>query len=62
MRRALKCQGHLNKKYDVFPLREMEGCSPSETSGSPGLLVVWGNSGNGKTSFVMQLYRELCKL
>ncbi|MDR0612377.1 MAG: hypothetical protein LBG45_02645 [Dysgonamonadaceae bacterium] len=26
-----------------------------------GVWFVWGNSGNGKTSFVMQLCKELCK-
>ncbi len=29
--------------------------------GKTGIWVVWGNSGNGKTSFVMQLCKELAK-
>ena len=37
----------------------MEGCL--RHSGVRGCWFVWGNSGNGKTSFVMQLCKELCK-
>lgn len=59
MRRALNVRDILNKKYDVFPFEEMEG--RLRHSGDPGLLVRVGNSGNGKTSFVMQLCKELCK-
>lgn len=36
--------------YDAFGNPEMRG-----------VWFVWGNSGNGKTSFVMQLCKELCK-
>jgi hypothetical protein len=35
-----------------------------EAFGAPertGVWFVWGNSGNGKTSFIMQLCKELCK-
>ena len=27
-----------------------------------GVWFIWGNSGNGKSTFVMQLCRELCKI
>jgi predicted ATP-dependent serine protease len=36
----------------------------AEAFGTPertGVWFIWGNSGNGKTSFVMQLCKELCK-
>jgi hypothetical protein len=36
----------------------------AEAFGAPertGVWLVWGNSGNGKTAFVMQLCKELCK-
>ena len=44
----------------LFPSREKW----KEAFGTPervGVWFIWGNSGNGKTSFVMQLCKELCK-
>jgi hypothetical protein len=60
MKRALSVQEVLNMKKAVFPF---EG-KWEEAFGAPECTGVWfirGNSGNGKTSFVMQLCRELCK-
>lgn len=50
----------LDKKYNTFPF---EG-KWKEAFGTPertGVWFIWGGSGNGKTSFVMQLCKELCK-
>lgn len=60
MKRALSIRNILDKKYDTFPFREKW----HEAFGEPekvGVWFVWGNSGNGKSSFVMQLCKELCK-
>ena len=60
MKRALSVRDILDKKYDTFPF---EG-KWKEAFGKPERVGVWfirGNSGNGKTSFVMQLCKELCK-
>lgn len=46
--------------YDTFPL---EGAW-RDAFGEPerrGVWIIWGNSGNGKSSFAMQLCRELAK-
>lgn len=50
----------LNMKYDTFDFRG----EWYEAFGLPekrGVWFVWGNSGNGKTSFVMQLCKYLCR-
>ncbi len=47
MRRALNVRDILNKKYDVFPFRKMEGYLRHPEVRAAGS---WGNSGNGKTS------------
>ena len=60
MKRALSVRDILDKKYNTFPF---EG-KWKEAFGTPervGVWFIWGNSGNGKTSFVMQLCKELCK-
>ncbi|MDR0412809.1 MAG: hypothetical protein LBH61_03270 [Dysgonamonadaceae bacterium] len=60
MKRALSVQEVLSMKKAVLPF---EG-KWAEAFGAPertGVWFVWGNSGNGKTSFVMQLCKELCK-
>lgn len=54
MKRALSVRDILDKKYNTFPF---EG-KWKEAFGTPervGVWFIWGNSGNGKTSFVMQL-------
>ena len=50
----------LSKKRQTFPF---DG-KWAEAFGRPertGVWFIWGRSGNGKTSFVLQLIRELCK-
>lgn len=58
--RALTVKEILNKKRQTFPF---EG-RWADAFGQPertGVWFIWGRSGNGKTSFVMQLIEELCK-
>lgn len=60
MGRALTVKEVLNKKRQTFPF---DG-KWSDAFGQPertGVWFIWGRSGNGKTSFVMQLIAELCK-
>lgn len=60
MKRALSVKDILDKRYRTFPF---EG-KWREAFGEPeraGVWFIWGNSGNGKSSFVMQLCKELCK-
>ena len=58
IKRALTIQNILEKQYKLF---EFDGVwesafSKPETSG---VWFVWGNSGNGKTSFILQLIKYL---
>lgn len=60
MGRALTVKEVLNKRRQTFPF---EG-KWADAFGQPertGVWFIWGRSGNGKTSFVMQLIAELCK-
>lgn len=60
MKRAISVKDILDKRYNTFPF---EG-KWKEAFAQPervGVWFVWGNSGNGKSSFVMQLCKELCK-
>ena len=60
MKRALSVKEVLSMKKDTFPF---EG-QWADAFGQPertGVWFVWGNSGNGKSSFVMQLCKELCR-
>ena len=58
--RAYTVRNILDKKYKLFPFEEKwkDAFSQPEQSG---VWFVWGNSGNGKTSFVLQLIKELSK-
>lgn len=50
----------LNMKFEILPF---EGAW-YDAFGIPerrGVWFIWGNTGNGKTSFVMQLCKELCR-
>ena len=50
----------LNMKFETLPF---EGAW-YDAFGIPerrGVWFIWGNTGNGKTSFVMQLCKELCR-
>ncbi len=60
MKRGLNVRDILSKKYRSFPFMG----AWADAFGQPervGVWFVWGNSGNGKTSFVMQLIKELCR-
>lgn len=60
MKRALTVQNIINKNYKTI---DWEG-EWREAFGVPeasGVWFIWGGSGNGKTRFVMQLCKELCK-
>ena len=59
MKRALNVRDILNKKYKVFPLRG-NGVMLS-TLRNVRAYGSYGGQGNGKSSFVMQLCKELCK-
>jgi len=50
----------LRMKYDTFPF---EGAFKDafSTPERRGVWFIWGDSGNGKTTFAMQLAKELCK-
>lgn len=50
----------LNRKREVFPFTGMWAAAFGQPERT-GVWFVWGNSGNGKSSFVMQLCKELCK-
>jgi hypothetical protein len=60
MKRALSIREVLSVRKPVIPFKgkwaELFG-----TTERTGVWFVWGNSGNGKTSFVLQLCKELCK-
>ena len=60
MKRALSVKDILDKKYNTFPF-EGKWKAAFGTPERVGVWFIWGNSGNGKTSFVMQLCKELCK-
>ena len=60
MKRALNVRDILSKKYETFPF-EGKWREAFETPERTGVWFIWGASGNGKTSFVMQLCKELCK-
>lgn len=59
-KRALSVREVLTRRREVFPFegRWAEAFGQPE---STGVWFVWGSSGNGKSSFVMQLCRELCR-
>lgn len=60
LKRALTVQNILDKKYKLFDFTERwyEAFDKPEMVG---VWFIWGNSGNGKTSFVIQLIKELVK-
>ena len=50
----------LSMKFDTFPFSG----AWYDAFGTPerrGIWIIWGNTGSGQTSFVMQLCKELCK-
>ena len=60
MKRAISVRDILDKKYETVPF-EGKWKEAFDTPENRGVWFIWGNSGNGKTSFVMQLCKELCK-
>jgi hypothetical protein len=60
MKRALTVKEVLSMKKAVLPF-EGKWADAFGTPERTGVWFVWGNSGNGKTSFVMQLCKELCR-
>lgn len=60
MGRALTVKEILGRKRQVFPFagKWADAFGQPERSG---VWFIWGRSGNGKTSFVLQLIKELCK-
>lgn len=60
MKRAMSVRDILDKKYETFPF-EGKWEDAFDRPERQGVWFIWGNSGNGKTSFVMQLCKELCK-
>jgi hypothetical protein len=60
IKRALTPQDILNKKYTLIKW-EGDWELAFEQPEICGVWFIWGNSGNGKSSFVMQLVKELSK-
>lgn len=58
MARALTVNDILNKKYKLFPF-EGEWKEAFDCPETSGVIFIWGNSGNGKTTFVLQLIKYL---
>jgi hypothetical protein len=60
MQKALSVKQIMSKKYKTFNLSRpfFEAFDKPEYTG---IWFIWGNSGNGKTSFVLQLARELAR-
>ena len=58
MKRALTVQNLLEKKYDLYDFSKQwhDAFSNPERCG---VWFIWGNSGNGKTSFTLQLIKYL---
>lgn len=60
MRRLLSVSDLLAKKYKTLDF-EGRWYSAFHTPERIGVWFIWGNSGNGKTSFTLQLCKELCR-
>jgi hypothetical protein len=60
IKRALTVQNILDKKYDLFDFED-EWLDAFDRPEKTGVWFIWGNSGNGKTSFVLQLIKCLSK-
>lgn len=50
----------LRRKHETFPFEGRWAAAFGQPERT-GVWFIWGNSGNGKSSFVMQLCKELCK-
>lgn len=60
MKKALSITDIYRKEYDTLPF-EGNWFSAFSKPESTGTWLIWGNSGNGKSTFAMQLCGELCK-
>lgn len=60
MGRALTVKEVLRRKHETFPFEGRWAAAFGQPERT-GVWFIWGNSGNGKSSFVMQLCKELCK-
>lgn len=60
MGRALTVKEVMRRKRETFPFEGLWAAAFGQPERT-GVWFVWGNSGNGKSSFVMQLCKELCK-
>jgi len=58
IKRALTVQNIFDKKYDLFDFED-EWFDAFDRPEKTGVWFIWGNSGNGKTSFVLQLIKCL---
>ena len=50
----------LSMKYETFPF-EGEWRDAFDTPERMGVWLIWGNSGNGKSTFAMKLCNYLCQ-
>jgi GTPase SAR1 family protein len=60
MKRSFSVTDILNKKYKTFPF-DGPWADAFDQPERCGRWFIWGSSGNGKTSFVMQLCKKLCQ-
>lgn len=60
LKRALSVSDLLSKQYELFEF-ENEWYQAFGHPEKRGVWFVWGNSGNGKTGFILQLIKELCR-
>lgn len=60
MKKAYSSTDLLAKKYKLFPF-ESEFFEAFATPEKTGTWFIWGNSGNGKTNFLLQLIKHLSK-
>lgn len=60
LKRALTVKNIFDKKYSLFDF-ESEWFDAFGRPEMSGVWFVWGNSGNGKTSFIIQLIKELTR-
>ena len=58
IKRALTVQNILDKKYNLFDFED-EWYDFIDKPEKLGIWFIWGNSGNGKTSFILQLIKAL---
>ncbi len=58
LQRALTVKNILDKNFDLFDFKD-EWYNAFARPETTGVWFIWGNSGNGKTTFVIQLIKEL---